>query len=760
MISSSGKAVLAQESVPGNITLSSATVNGQLTVNDAAVIGGEDTLNFQIQGVPAPLPAFHILFGSCTVGQCGPFTDMSGDGSAITGLYADTQEVFGTTNLIFPLAVDFTLNAGEDLAIKLIFENYASGAMVLGDTTSGQVYRECRDSVSTGVLVVGSLNTVNAPIPAFAIANCQQIVQPSGTCTRTGVSSGTDSNECFATVLDSTLLGTTGTVSLGDTPGVCPIELTTSGLIPSMQYPEGTTTLTDTVFELGSGNQIQCTTSLNVIDNQAPQVICPQSQTADPRFCQGVAPPFGVIENCPNPFISESFASVGAPPPTFPEPGTYTVTILADDFSTPSVTCSYVLTVPNAFTFPNCPVAPVLEDNDNQKCSAFINVEDLVGAEDPACSGAVYTNYDPAGYDYPVGTTEFVAVSHAGMDVTNTCIFDIVVTDTQVPQIFCPPDIVVPQTEAGGARVLYPDPEIIDNCPSDVVISNNGFNSGDLFSVGDTTVTLTAGDDAGTTSCTFQVRVAAVEPGETPSQTPVNLPTITNTNTPTRTDFVSPQVSRDPVSPSFSSSDSRSPNPSISPSSSPFVIPPSDSPSPTGTPTPSRSSSPSSSPSGSPSPSESVIPPSDTPSPYIPSASATLTPLLEVVPFVQMGNSVMVEVLLPCRTSTCTLAEAEFYVNEFTIALDVSLSEVEFVNLHGNEVTFIVCDSVDTADLANQINAGTATGFEGVFVESMNFNAECDQTLRANQAFAAQVESSSAAVFFAGLLSVLSLLLL
>jgi len=120
----------------------------------------------------------------------------------------------------------------------------------------------------------------------------------------------------------------------------------------------------------------------------------------------------------------------------------------------------------------------------------------------------------------------------------------------------------------------------------------------------------------------------------------------------------------------------------------------------------------------------------------------------------------MVEVLLPCRTSTCTLAEAEFYVNEFTIALDVSLSEVEFVNLHGNEVTFIVCDSVDTADLANQINAGTATGFEGVFVESMNFNAECDQTLRANQAFAAQVESSSAAVFFAGLLSVLSLLLL
>jgi len=88
-------------------------------------------------------------------------------------------------------------------------------------------------------------------------------------------------------------------------------------------------------------------------------------------------------------------------------------------------------------------------------------------------------------------------------------------------------------------------------------------------------------------------------------------------------------------------------------------------------------------------------------------------------------------------------------LNEIALQLDILVDDVRLVSLFGNEVTFLVCGSTETADLLNRINLGDVPGFDGVFVESANFDVTCDQLVL--------VESSSGATTL--IISVFSLLL-
>lgn len=118
----------------------------------------------------------------------------------------------------------------------------------------------------------------------------------------------------------------------------------------------------------------------------------------------------------------------------------------------------------------------------------------------------------PSGSVFPVGTTynEFVVVDAFGN--SDTCSFNVVVNDVEVPTWVCIPDTTVDQQISGVcfATVSWIPPVPSDNCGVDSVYSTH--NPGDLFPVGVTTVTYTAVDTAGNMStCSFDVTVLDVE---------------------------------------------------------------------------------------------------------------------------------------------------------------------------------------------------------------------------------------------------------
>ena len=68
------------------------------------------------------------------------------------------------------------------------------------------------------------------------------------------------------------------------------------------------------------------------------------------------------------------------------------------------------------------------------------------------------------GTEFPVGTTTVTATATNAAG-TSTCTFDVVVVDTEVPEISCPADIVVSNDpRACGAVVNFANLTVTDNC--------------------------------------------------------------------------------------------------------------------------------------------------------------------------------------------------------------------------------------------------------------------------------------------------------
>ncbi len=118
----------------------------------------------------------------------------------------------------------------------------------------------------------------------------------------------------------------------------------------------------------------------------------------------------------------------------------------------------------------------------------------------------------PSGSLFPVGTTTntFVATDESGN--TSTCSFDVVVADTEKPVISNNPANITVSNDASvcGANVNWTVPTATDNCPGVVLTSSH--QPGNLFPVGNTTVTYTATDAHGNTiSTSFTVTVNDTE---------------------------------------------------------------------------------------------------------------------------------------------------------------------------------------------------------------------------------------------------------
>ncbi len=267
-----------------------------------------------------------------------------------------------------------------------------------------------------------------------------------------------------------------------------------------------------------NGNTASCTANVTVVDTTAPLAIC-QNITVqlDGQGNATISPldlDAGSVDACGVDSLNTSLTQVGCANVLAPA----TVSLYVMDASGNSDTCSALVIVLD--TFPptiTCP-ANVTFSNDSGLCST--NVVYLSPTFQDNCSGNLtITQTDTSGLtsgsNFPVGTTTqtYSATDDGGN--SNSCSFDITVTDDDAPTIVCP--IVAPVSNDSGVcdgSVTIPLPTVFDNCAVDSLINSyNGTDDAtDLYPVGNTNVTFVVTDPGGNIdSCSFVVSVLDTE---------------------------------------------------------------------------------------------------------------------------------------------------------------------------------------------------------------------------------------------------------
>jgi hypothetical protein len=118
-------------------------------------------------------------------------------------------------------------------------------------------------------------------------------------------------------------------------------------------------------------------------------------------------------------------------------------------------------------------------------------------------------------YAFETGTTTVTYEAQDDQGNNSTCSFTVTVTDDEAPVISnCPTDFnVAMDVGECGAVISWTEPTVTDNCdvsPTLARTDGTGFNSGDLFPAGTTTISYSVTDAAGNVNtCSFDVTVAA-----------------------------------------------------------------------------------------------------------------------------------------------------------------------------------------------------------------------------------------------------------
>ncbi|CAE7207048.1 unnamed protein product [Symbiodinium sp. CCMP2592] len=258
-------------------------------------------------------------------------------------------------------------------------------------------------------------------------------------------------------------------------------------------FPVGTTTVTCTATDV-NGNTAGTSFVVNVHETEAP-VFNPVPDnvtvTADQGQCEAVVN-FNVptaIDNCPG------VQAVCSPESgtTFPV-GTTTVTCTATDVNGNTAETSFVVNVDETEAPVFDPVPDVVTVTADQgQCGAVV---DYVANATDNCPGVQVVCSQESGTTFPVGTTNVTcSATDASGNTASSESFVVQVNDLEDPSIGTLPNIDV---QSCSPTTVTFAPTADDNCPG--VSTSCSPSSGSLFTVGETEVTCTATDVAGSTS--------------------------------------------------------------------------------------------------------------------------------------------------------------------------------------------------------------------------------------------------------------------
>lgn len=322
----------------------------------------------------------------------------------------------------------------------------------------------------------------------------------------------------------------------------------TAGLASGSLFPAGTTTVEYTATDI-SGNQSSCSFDVTVIENEDPEITCISniSVNNDPATCGAIVtytPPVGT-DNCSG---STTTLTSGIGSGNLFPVGSTTETYTVTDGSGNSSFCSFdVEVIDTEDPVITCP-ADITVSNDPGECAAVVNFVDATAIDNCSVASIVQTDGPTSGSVFPMGSTsvEYTATDDAGNSAT--CTFNVIVEDTEAPEITCPVDFTytIPNGDCSGI-LTYANPTLSDNCPGTTFTVISGPASGDVVFAGVYTIELQAADAAGNTAdCSFIATIAETStpeidcPGDTIVATDPGLCTaVVNFTLPTVTDSCS-----------------------------------------------------------------------------------------------------------------------------------------------------------------------------------------------------------------------------
>ncbi|MFP2907342.1 HYR domain-containing protein [Pyxidicoccus sp. 3LFB2] len=248
-----------------------------------------------------------------------------------------------------------------------------------------------------------------------------------------------------------------------------------------------------------------CTTVVVVQDTTPPAVTCSADLVVEATGPEGAAvsyaPPSATDAVTSAPTLSATHAS-GSVFPT----GITRVTVTATDGAGNAGTCAFNVTVQQPPPPPSitCPADVLTEATGPQ--GATVTYPAATASDGRAPVVVTYSHDSGAGF--PVGDTTVTATARDAEGRTASCAFTVTVRDTTPPSLTCPADLTVVAT-GGSAEVFYPPVSVSDVVtPASAVTVFFSPLSGSRFSLGTSTVNVTATDVAGNpASCTFTVTV-------------------------------------------------------------------------------------------------------------------------------------------------------------------------------------------------------------------------------------------------------------
>ncbi len=206
----------------------------------------------------------------------------------------------------------------------------------------------------------------------------------------------------------------------------------------SDEHPESITTIMWPVTD-SYGNETTCVQTVNVSDDQAPEITCPadQNEVFD-AACALVLPDY----------ISLASATDNSDPVLVitqsPAPGTVVtgdtvVTMSTTDSAGNTTTCTFTVFITDDEVPTITCAANQTQTADAGNCSAAVTVVAPVTADNCSVASVVndYNGTADATDTYPVGTTTVVWTVTDNAGNTATCSQDITVTDDEAPSITC-----------------------------------------------------------------------------------------------------------------------------------------------------------------------------------------------------------------------------------------------------------------------------------------------------------------------------------
>ena len=320
--------------------------------------------------------------------------------------------------------------------------------------------------------------------------------------TATNVCSYTHSGTAWdATATDNCSIATTEYVLTGATTG-------TGTTLDAVIFNLGATTVTWTTTD-GSGNTEECSYTVTVEDNQAPQIVCPLDIIidAEPGMCSAQVF-FGnanALDACSGP-IATVQTTGPASGSLFPV-GDTLISFSATDAAGNVATCSFTITVEdNQAPLAVCQNITLQLDANGV---AAITAEDLNGGSTDNCAGTLTYTASQTAFDCShVGANTIILTVTDAAGNSSTCTATVTVEDNIAPVANCVAPFTIQLDVNGNASITETDINngSNDNCSvASITLSQSAFTCADL---GDNIITLTITDPSGnSTTCNTLVTV-------------------------------------------------------------------------------------------------------------------------------------------------------------------------------------------------------------------------------------------------------------